>query len=100
MSETPTRPRILPGGRREIGLVTWTVMRVLSKRTGGPVPNMMLVLAKHRKMFRPWLWFASTLMPYGSLPATDTELVILRVGSRCGSDYERLHHTPLGRAAG
>lgn len=37
---------------------------------------------------------------HGTLPATLRELVILRVASLCGSQYERHQHLPLARAAG
>lgn len=75
-------------------------MRIATKLTGGPVPNVMLTIARHRGIFLPWLWFASRLMPYGKLPAAEAELVILRVAARCGSAYERAHHASLGAAAG
>ena len=60
----------------------------------------MLTLGRHRRLFKPWLWFASRLMPNGTLPARDSELMILRVGTLCGSDYERHHHASLGAQAG
>lgn len=101
MPSSPPEPRIPPGGRSELGLLNWTLLRIGTRRVGGgPIPNVMLTLARHRSLFRPWIWFASRLMPYGKLPAVDSELVILRVAARCGSDYERHHHTALGKAAG
>lgn len=93
-------PRISPGGRAELGPVTWGLLWLLGKRYKSTVPNIMLVLGRHRKLFAPWLWFASRLMPNGSLPAQDSELVILRVGARCGSEYERAQHVPLAKRAG
>ena len=100
MSPSSSAPRIPPGGKKELGLLQWTLLKLGSRRMGGPVPNVMLTLARHRGVFIPWLWYSSRLMPYGKLPATDAELVILRVAARCGSDYERAHHSALGRAAG
>ncbi|MDO9357307.1 MAG: carboxymuconolactone decarboxylase family protein [Solirubrobacteraceae bacterium] len=100
MSAPTKPPRIAPGGRAELGAVTWTIMRVMARRYKATVPNMMLVLARHRRMFFPWLIFASRLMPNGTLPACDSELVILRVGHRYDSEYERHQHTPLARRAG
>ena len=38
-----------------------------------------MTIARHRRLFRPWLRFAATLMPGGVLPRADSELVILRV---------------------
>ena len=51
-------------------------------RTAGP-PNLFTTLARHRRLFWPWLLFAGRLMPRGSLPRADTELLILRVAHNC-----------------
>ncbi|MDQ8046722.1 MAG: carboxymuconolactone decarboxylase family protein [Solirubrobacteraceae bacterium] len=100
MVRTSTKPRIAPGGRDDIGRFTWTLLKIGSRRVGGPVPHVMTTLARSRRLFLPWLWFASRLMPNGTLPAREAELVILRVATLCGSDYERHHHSHLGRQAG
>src|SRR5256885_6070053 len=94
-------PRIEPGTRREIGALNTLICRAigLGARTGGP-PNIFTTLARHRRLFRRWLRFAGKLMPGGSLPRRDTELVILRVSVVCGCDYEWGHHVRLGRRAG
>jgi AhpD family alkylhydroperoxidase len=68
--------------------------------TGTTPPNLFLVLGRHRRLFRGWLRFAGRLMPGGTLPRRDTELVILRVASLRGCDYELEHHRGLARAAG
>jgi len=93
-------PRIGPGGRGEIGLVNAAIVRVLGLATGGRPPNVFTTLARHRGLFRRWLWFAGGLMPGGKLPRVDTELVILRVAHNTGCDYEWGHHERLGRRAG
>lgn len=93
-------PRIAPGGRREIGLVNSAIVWVLGRATGGRPPNVFTTLARHRGLFRRWLWFAGALMPGGKLPRADTELVILRVAHNTGCEYERGHHERLGRRAG
>ena len=68
--------------------------------TGGGAPNIFTTLGRHRRLFRRWLWFASALMPRGTLPREDTELVILRVAHNTSCDYEWGHHERLGRRAG
>jgi alkylhydroperoxidase family enzyme len=93
-------PRIRPGTRREIGLVNAAIVRVLGLATGGRPPNIFTTLARHRGLFRRWLWFAGALMPGGKLPRADSELVILRVAHNAGSDYEWGHHERLGQKAG
>lgn len=92
--------RIAPATAREMGPVNAAITTVLGVVAGTERPNLFTTLARHRRMFRPWLRFAATLMPGGSLPARDTELVILRVAQLCGCDYEWQHHVGLARDAG
>lgn len=92
--------RIPPGTRAEIGPLNAAVVRALGAATGGRAPNLFPTLARHRKLFLPWLRFAGRLMPGGLLPRADSELLILRVAHRCGSAYEWSHHEHLGRQAG
>jgi AhpD family alkylhydroperoxidase len=93
-------PRIPPGGRAETGIVNAGIARFLGLATGGPPPNIFTTLSRHRRLFRPWLRFASRLMPFGALPRVDAELIILRVAHLCDSEYEAVQHRRMGRAAG
>jgi AhpD family alkylhydroperoxidase len=99
MRETP-RPRIAPGGPAEIGRVNWAIARLLGVATGGPPPHVFTTLARHRRVFRPWLRFAGRLMPGGRLPRAESEVVILRVAHVTGSAYEWQQHVRLGKLAG
>jgi AhpD family alkylhydroperoxidase len=99
MREAP-RPRIAPGGPAEIGRVNWAIARLLGVATGGPPPHVFTTLARHRRVFRPWLRFAGRLMPGGRLPRAESELVILRVAHVTGSAYEWQQHVRLGLLAG
>jgi alkylhydroperoxidase family enzyme len=94
-------PRIAPGSRAEIGAVN-ALLAAVGGRVAGTAepPHLFTTLARHRRLFRPWLRFAGRLMPGGRLPRRDTELVILRVAANCDSEYERRHHEPLARRAG
>jgi len=93
-------PRIAPGNRREIGFVNYGIARALGAATGGPPPNLFTTLARHRRLFRRWLRFAGGLMPGGTLPRADTELLILRVAHNTSCEYEWRHHEHLGRLSG
>lgn len=93
-------PRVPPGGKDDIGRVNWAIARLLGVATGGPPPNVFTTLARHRRLFRPWLRFAGRLMPGGTLPRAESELVILRVAHVTGSAYEWVQHVKLGRSAG
>jgi AhpD family alkylhydroperoxidase len=83
-----------------MGLVNTAITGALGAAAGTGPPNLFTTLARHRRMFRPWLMFAGTLMPGGTLPRRDTELVILRVAHLCGCAYEWQHHVKLARQSG
>ena len=94
------QPRIPPGDRSQIGPVNAAIAWVLGRASGGRPPNIFTTLARHRGLFRRWLWFAGGLMPGGKLPRRDSELMILRVAHNTGCAYEWSHHERLGQRAG
>ncbi len=98
--EAGNGPRIAPGKRAQIGAVNSAIVWALGRATGGEPPHIFTTLARHRGLFRRWLWFAGGLMPGGKLPRADTELVILRVAHNTGSEYEWGHHERIGQKAG
>jgi alkylhydroperoxidase family enzyme len=93
----PPPARIAPGTADEIGQINFLVARL---GLGVPAPNLFTTLARHRSLFRRWLWFAGELMPGGQLPRADTELIILRTAHNCSSEYEWRAHQQPARAAG
>ncbi len=95
-----SKPRIAPGGRAEIGLVNSTIVGLIGLALRRQPPHVFTTLARHRRLFRRWLWFAGALMPRGTLPRRDSELVILRVAHNSGSEYEREQHEQIGRRVG
>jgi AhpD family alkylhydroperoxidase len=95
-----TSPRIPPGTARDIGRVNFAIARALGLATGGGPPNIFTTLARHRGLFRKWLRFAGALMPGGTLPREDSELLILRVAHNTGCEYEWRHHERIGQSAG
>jgi alkylhydroperoxidase family enzyme len=93
-------PRIVPGGRDDVGLRTWLLPKVMGLVTKPPPANLLLTLGRHRGLFRAWLRFSGRLMPRGLLARRETELVILRVAHLRGSQYEHEQHARIGRRAG
>jgi alkylhydroperoxidase family enzyme len=93
-------PRIAPGSAAEIGQVNFLITRALGAAVGTGPPNIFTTLARHRRLFRPWLRFAGALMPGGRLPRADSELLILRVAHNTGSAYEWSQHERLALTAG
>lgn len=92
--------RVPPGSWRDVGPLVAGVARVAGRVQGTEPPAVFLTLGRHRRLFWGWLHFAGRLMPGGRLARRESELVILRVASRRGSDYELQQHRRLGRRAG
>ncbi|WP_127782719.1 carboxymuconolactone decarboxylase family protein [Rhodococcus sp. X156] len=93
-------PRVAPGGRTDIGFATWGFAQLAGLTAGTAAPHLFTTLGRHRRLFRGWLHFAGRLMPGGTLPRRESELVILRVAHLRGNRYEHEHHVRLGRRAG
>lgn len=93
-------PRIAPGTARDVGPVAWLLAHGGGRRSGTEPVALFLTLGRHRPLFRGWLWFAGRLMPGGTLPRADTELVILRVAHNCGCEYEWRHHERIAQRTG
>lgn len=93
-------PRIAPGGRADVGLLTWLFALASGRVTRTTPPNLFLTLGRQRRLFHGWLHFAGRLMPGGALPRRESELVILRVAHLTDCAYEAAHHRRLAARAG
>ncbi|WP_139978467.1 carboxymuconolactone decarboxylase family protein [Nocardioides litoris] len=88
--------RVAPGR----GLLVRGFAAVAGRRLGTEPPGVFRTLGRHQRVFWPWLAFAGALLGGGRLTRRETELVILRVGTLAGSDYELAQHRHIARAAG
>jgi alkylhydroperoxidase family enzyme len=85
----------IPGNRDQGALLKMAGMS--SKFFGrDSVPGVFKLLSVNKRLFWPWLYFASKLMPYGKLAQRERELVILRVAWLCRCRYEWGHHIQIG----
>lgn len=66
----------------------------------GRVLNVFSTMARHPKMAEAWLTFASYILRRSTLPVRDREILILRIGFLCRSEYEFGQHTLIGVRAG
>lgn len=74
---------------------------LLTKMFGrSEIPDVLSVYSKSPRLFWPWLAFASQLMPYGQLPATVREKIILRTAWNCCSRYEWGQHVDIALSVG
>src|SRR3954451_8129806 len=84
VTDLPTAPRITPlpatGDERQL--------------------NIFRTLSRNRELYKGFLALGGHLLGSGRLPAREREIVILRTGMRCGSEYEFGQHTRIGRDAG
>jgi 4-carboxymuconolactone decarboxylase len=60
--------------------------------------NIFPTLARHEGLFRAWLPFGGFLLGRGVLPARERELLILRTGCNCHSDYEWGQHARIAES--
>jgi 4-carboxymuconolactone decarboxylase len=67
---------------------------------GGRTLNIFLTLARHPKLLKRWLVFGSHVLGKSTVPAREREIVILRTGWLCRSEYEFGQHTRIGRLCG
>ena len=68
-------------------------------RIDAPASNIFTTLVRNPGLYAKWLPFGGKLLA-GKLPPRERELLILRTGWRCRSEYEWGQHAVVGRAAG
>ena len=66
----------------------------------GKVPNVLATIARHPKLLKRWNAFGNHVLFKSTLPARDREILILRIGWLCRSEYEFAQHVLIGRRAG
>ncbi len=66
----------------------------------GRVPNIFMTLANHEKLLKRWLVFSNHILSKSTLDPRDRELLILRTGWLCRSEYEWGQHVIIGKQAG
>jgi alkylhydroperoxidase family enzyme len=92
--------RVKPAAPRELRPLARTTALGSARVLRSEPANIFRVLGRHPSLFRAWLRYSSKLMPRGTLPRRDAELVILRVAWRTGAAYEWHQHVLLGGRAG
>jgi 4-carboxymuconolactone decarboxylase len=70
------------------------------RATSGRLLNIYTTLARHPQLMKSWLVFGSYILGSSTLPPRTRELLILRTGYRCKSDYEWGQHARVGRMVG
>jgi alkylhydroperoxidase family enzyme len=93
-------PRIPPVGEDDPDPAKRAALDFAGRSPAGPAWNIFATLANHPSLFGDWWTFASGLLQRGTLPVRDRELLLLRTGWNCRSEYEWGQHVRVGKAAG
>jgi 4-carboxymuconolactone decarboxylase len=91
-------PRIKPLPESE-----WTEeqQKVLNPfKTDGRILNIYKTLARHPKMAEKFFTFGGYILRESTLPPREREILILRIGWLCRSEYEFGQHTRVGKSVG
>jgi 4-carboxymuconolactone decarboxylase len=70
------------------------------RRPSGKIYNIFLTQARHPDVMKCWQPFSGYILDHSTLPARDREMLILRIGWLCRSEYEFGQHTRIGQKAG
>ena len=92
-------PRVPPAPLHQLRPLARVVAMVAGRLTSTGPPAIFTTLGRHPRLSCAWLLYSARLMPFGTLPRRDTELVILRVSWPCGAAYEWWQHVPLALRA-
>ena len=98
MTSTPDPPRLPPLASDERSEQQRELLESVTMADGGSM-NIFATLVRNPGLFRRWLPFGGKLLS-GKLPTRDRELLILRTGWRCESEYEWGQHVVIGRRSG
>jgi len=93
-------PRVPPTRPHQLRPLARIMAEIAGHATGSGPPNIFTTLGQHPRLFRAWLRYSAQLMPFGTLPRRDTELVILRVAWQCRAAYEWHQHVPIALCVG
>ncbi len=96
-----SEPRLLPLDESEWNQTQakmLTPLKTFSK--DGRVINIFTTLARHPKLFGSWLPFGAHILQTSTIPAREREILILRIGWLCRSEYEFGQHTLIGKRVG
>lgn len=103
-SGSPSTRVLRPGqkrpGVRELGLINNLIAKVGARVQGTHTLGVFATIGRARHLFKAWLVYSATMMPFGYLSRQETELVILRVAHLRESAYEEAHHRAIGASEG
>ena len=95
-----SKPRIHPLKESEWNKEIREVLTSVPLGEGEQIPNIFTTLSHHVKLLKSMLASGRHVMVESTLPPRERELLILRIGWLCGSEYEWGQHVVRGKKAG
>lgn len=95
-----SEPRIPPQDESEWDEEVKLILRGRKQSSRSAIPNVIKTIVRHPKLFKRWRVFGNHVLFKSSLPARDREILILRIGWLCQSEYEWGQHVIIGKQAG
>jgi len=92
------QPRIEPVQRDTWTPAQETILKPYEK--SGRLWNVFTTMANHPDLAKDWLTFATHILRRNTLPPRERELLILRIGWLCNSEYEWGQHVRIGEVEG
>jgi alkylhydroperoxidase family enzyme len=92
------KPRIEPVKKESWTAEQRTLLEPLEK--AGRLYNVFSTMANHTALASTWMIFATHVLRRNSLPPRDREILILRIGWLCHSEYEWAQHVRIGKTEG
>jgi len=93
-------PRIPPQDESDWDEEVRLILRGNKKSSRNYIPNVIKTIVRHPKLFKRWRVFGNHVLFKSSLPDRDREILILRIGWLCQSEYEWGQHVVIGKQAG
>ncbi len=95
-----SEPRISPAEYDELDEETRALLGFSGSKSKKHPDNVFTTFARHPVLFKNFIVFGSYILAGSTLPPRDREMVILRIGWLCHSEYELAQHAKIGRRCG
>jgi len=95
-----SEPRIPPAKLDDLDKDSRAMLGFSSKQHNGQPDNIFATLIHHPEFLKKFLTFGTHVLLGSTLPPRDREILILRIGWLCQSEYEWGQHAKIGRQSG
>ncbi len=95
-----SQPRIPPLKESEMDENAIKLLKPAKALGRGKYLNIFSTLIRHPKLYKAWNTFGNYILGQSTLPAREREILILRIGWLCQSEYEWGQHVVIGKLCG